>query len=105
MTNENYNGWTNFPTWNVALWMGNEEGSQEYYAQLARELYSDASDDETFTRLENAALILASQLKDQFEENAPELVGCYADLLNAALSEVNWREIAENILSEVDKGN
>jgi hypothetical protein len=48
---------------------------------------------------------LASQLKDQFEENAPELSGCYADLLNAALSEVNWHEIAENLLSEVDKGN
>ncbi len=87
------------------LWMDNDEGSQEYYTELAREIYSGASDDETFPRFENAALILASQLKDQFEENAPELVGCYADLLNAALSEVNWNEIAENILSEVGEGN
>jgi hypothetical protein len=24
MTNENYNGWSNYQTWNVALWIQNE---------------------------------------------------------------------------------
>ena len=25
LTNKSYNGWTNYETWNVALWIGNDE--------------------------------------------------------------------------------
>src|SRR5690349_11557854 len=32
-TESGYNGWTNYETWNVALWIGNDEGLY----QLARE--------------------------------------------------------------------
>jgi hypothetical protein len=33
LTDTAYNGWTNYETWNVALWINNEEGLYE----LARE--------------------------------------------------------------------
>ena len=36
LTDETYNGWTNYETWNVALWMGNDEGLYH----LARRSYS-----------------------------------------------------------------
>ena len=26
LTDQSYNGWTNYETWNVALWIGNDEG-------------------------------------------------------------------------------
>ena len=30
MTNTTYNGWTNHATWNVALWIGGDEGIQNF---------------------------------------------------------------------------
>ena len=33
---EEYNGWTNRETWCAALWINNDQGMQEYAAELAR---------------------------------------------------------------------
>jgi hypothetical protein len=30
LTDTTYNGWTNYETWNVALWINNEEGLYEF---------------------------------------------------------------------------
>ena len=35
-TDTSYNGWTNYETWNVALWIGNDEGLYN----MARRCYS-----------------------------------------------------------------
>lgn len=96
-----YNGWTNYETWNVALWMDND--ASEYWNERAQEIYDDAEADKTFSRVERAALDLADAIKDEHEENTPTVAGCYADLLNAALSEVNWYEIAEHFIDTVEK--
>lgn len=102
---QTYNGWTNYETWNVKLWIDNEEGDYRFWKERAEETYATAKEDQTFSQLERAALTLADELKDQFEENTPTVTGCYADLLNAALSEVNWYEIAKSLLEDyqVDK--
>lgn len=34
LTDQTYNGWTNYETWNVALWIGNDQGLYH----LAREV-------------------------------------------------------------------
>jgi hypothetical protein len=30
LTDQTYNGWTNYETWNVVLWIENDESIQEY---------------------------------------------------------------------------
>lgn len=110
MADVKYNGWTNYETWCVNLWIGNEEGSSNYWDDRAHEVATDAKADTPFTRKERAMLDLSDELKDTIEESAPEIEGLYADLLNAAMGEVNWYEIAEGLLEEefankVEKGS
>jgi hypothetical protein len=99
-----YNGWTNYETWNVNLWMDNDQGSYEYWRERAQDIYDNAEADKTFTREEEAAGQLADELRAHHDENMPEIgPSCYSDLLGSALGEVNWYEIAEHLIDEVDK--
>lgn len=99
MTHKEYNGWHNYETWNVKLWIDNDEGAQEYWNEQAEEAQragfgSDETDNGAISRL-------ADQLKTEITDGAPDLgASCYADLLNAALSEVNWYEIAEAMIND-----
>lgn len=95
-----YNGWTNYETWNVALWIDNDQGSYSYRCEMAQECYDDNKDD-----ADDAKRALASRLKDYIEEMNPLAsdASLFSDLLGAALSEVDWYEIAENFLEDVDK--
>jgi hypothetical protein len=97
-----YNGWANYETWAVKLWMDNDQGSQEYWADVAREALAQPNDSEVLTDAENARYVLADRLKDEFEENSPiQDATVYADLLNAALGSVDWSEIAQALIEEV----
>ena len=102
-TKKEYNGWYNYETWLVKLWIDNEQGSCEYWDEVAQETWNDASADRTFTRDERAALTLSDRLKDEFEEAQPIVEGFWADLLGAAMSEVNWHEIAKHYIDDVEK--
>ena len=100
MTRKEYNGWTNYETWVVALWMDNERGSQEYWQSIAAEL-SDPTSPEYIKDENTQKCRVADRLKDEHEEALPELTGFAADLLNAAMSEVDWYEIASNLVDAV----
>lgn len=107
-----YNGWTNYETWAVKLWIDNDEGSYTYWGEAAQEAWNDAEDkspNQFMDRPANARLILSERLKDEHDSQSDHPVFAasdgtvYADLLNAALGSVNWREIADALLEDVDK--
>lgn len=83
-----YQGHTNYETWAVKLWIDNEQASQEYWQERASECMD----------MPDAQYTLADWIKDETETLAPEIEGVYSDLLSAALSSVNWREIAEGMI-------
>jgi hypothetical protein len=80
---EGYNGWDNYETWCVHLWLDNDQGLQEQAQFLARSQESGTTAEE--------------RLKTWVEEDlVPDLGASFAaDLLGTALSEVNWTEVAE----------
>ncbi len=99
MTHKKYNGWTNYETWLVSLWMNNDEGSYRYWQETAEKLWDDKDrDSDAF------CIAMADRLKDEHETLASEKTGdsgWIADLVNAALSEVNWYEIAEHYVADL----
>jgi hypothetical protein len=99
-----YNGWTNYETWAVNLWMSNDQGSDSYWRETAQEIYNEAETEKSFTRDERATLNLSDRLKTEHEEAQPDLgATLWADLLGAAMSEVNWHEIAQHFVADVTK--
>jgi len=79
-----YNGWVNYETWLVALWIDNDQGLYEEARRIVRE---------------------GGDLKDYIEEiiclsfgdESSWPTGLVGDLLTSALAEVEWRDIAEHL--------
>lgn len=90
-----YNGWTNYETWVVNLWLTNDSGSVDYLNERARECL-DKFDGDT----DDAAYELASIIEEMHDESMPETTGVYADLLGHALRMVDWREIAQHVIDD-----
>ena len=82
---KDYNGWTNYETWNIALWIGNDVTLHTATIAVAKGKLGRAEK--------------ADRIKSWFEHEAELTVvptGWQTDLLTHALSRVNWDEIVEN---------
>lgn len=100
-----YNGWSNYETWNAAVWLDNDQGSYNTAREMAQEAYDQAEAERSFTREERATLDLAKQLEKMIKEQDP-LAGqasMFSDLLTAALGEIDWYEISEHYMEDVGK--
>lgn len=79
-------GYTNYETSTIGLEIDNDEGTQNRWLDAAR----NAED----------SLELADELKESFEEGVPvtEESSVYSTLLNSAMQEINWQELAEDLI-------
>jgi hypothetical protein len=98
MTDQTYNGWTNYETWNVKLWIDNDQCTQAHWLERAKDVAS--IEDANF-----APFSLANELENMFDEGSPlqENASCYSDLLRAALGRVEWIEIARSLIEDAQE--
>ncbi len=93
-----YNGWSNYETWAVNLWISNEEGSYRYWTDRTRELVAECADEDANR---SALSRLAEELKESIHEAcAIDKASLASDLMNAALGEVDWCEIARSMIDD-----
>jgi hypothetical protein len=107
MSDATYNGWTNYPTWCVHLWLTNEEGTQNAAAEMVNMAYGENvdkavymfgnADDNKQYAISCAADTLSQWVRaecDGLHENADMV----SDLFGYALGQVNWHEIVRAFL-------
>lgn len=99
-----YNGYSNYPTWCVSLWIDNEEGTYNQRCEYARQAWDETYATQYLTHKENATQQLVDQLKEWIEEENPlDNASMFTDLLGYAIELVNWYEIAENFLEDYEE--
>ena len=106
-TSITHEGLTNYETWAVNLGLNNDRGSFEHWREQAEIALEDTVESyegklDATTRKE-AIDLLAQRVRGEVEAAAPELgATLYSDLLNAALSNVDWLEIAEAFFEDLE---
>ena len=94
---EGYQGWTNYQTWAVALWISNEEPSYRYWRAAGKEALREHGKRDAACML---ARRLESEIEDTVSDAADKLAGMLQDILTHAVAHTDWHAIAEDILSE-----
>ncbi len=97
MNKQEYNGWTNYETWLVNLWMENDSHVENYNVSLAHdsiEEYEKGNQKHDWFHFEDV-------FKEDLQELLEGMHGLPHDLLAAAISEVDTRAIAKHW---IDKG-
>jgi len=101
-----YNGYENYQTWCVSLWLDNKQGDYEYWQQRAEEIAEsvDAGEvsqvnDGIWTKERAVKYLLTNEIKEAIGDTDNPLADqadMYSDLLNNALDLVNWHEVAKS---------
>jgi hypothetical protein len=80
---ETYNGWRNYETWNVNLWLNNDDKQTYNEARYIARNRPNVQDSEDHLRASVESLVFGDD----------EVYGIRGDLLTHALGRVDWREI------------
>jgi hypothetical protein len=83
---ETYNGWANWETWSVHLWLTNEEDTYRHWEERAGEIAEDVDH-------EDALHFLSGELRTVVPND-----GSVRD--SVSWHRVDWRQVAEAFLPE-----
>jgi len=87
---ERYNGWTNYETWCLNIWIDNDQYLAERKEELIREVSIHYDDKQVY----ELSLLLESMV-EELKEDVLE-VGLMSDLLGGAIGKINFYELAEH---------
>ena len=101
MNNKEYNGWYNYETWMVNLWMDNDQGSHEMWREIARESIEAEESGHEGTNW----FYFEERLKEYLDMILEDIdngtaCGLAHDLFRGAIDEVNTREISMHWISD-----
>ena len=94
---ETYNGWTNYETWCLNIWIDNDQYLNERKAELVREVTLHYDDKQVY----ELSLLLESMV-EELKDNALE-VGLLSDLLGGAIGKINFYELAEHYINDFNE--
>ena len=95
-----FNGWSNYQTWAVNLWITNTQSSYFHWRNRTKEILGEPA---TQDDVRLALATLADEIREAIEEEcAIPNANLASDLMNAALAEVDWHEIAQALMDDAD---
>lgn len=101
---EKYNGWTNYETWCVNLWLTNSPGVHAWINEEIERAKKEIEADNIFTKKENITQYVADTLKEDIEitmdDKGLNNLDLFTDLITASLSSVAWYEIAQGFMED-----
>ena len=93
MTDQTYNGWTNWETWNFKLWIENEESTYREVLKMGegKNSYQLSLELESWAEMILEGIVIEP--------------GFYADVCLSAIKEIDFYEIAESYILELSEDN
>ena len=86
---DKYNGWENYETWLCGLW--HNDDIQEY-------IHDSVDEDYTILSPYEMADVYRDMVEEMEDNNGFNVSGFSADMINAAMSKVNWQELADHAM-------
>ena len=112
-----YNGWKNYETWSTALWMDNDQGTQEASREIVAKAFaadpfeafraftghepSGGPEGERRAKISHAADALREWWTDALDPDDTNSAGPLGDLIGNALEHVDWYAIAEGYAEDL----
>ena len=95
MNIQKYNGWTNYETWLCNMWFNDFDFTD------MMDMFDNCEDNcDVLDIIEN---YIKEHVEEYVEYSLPHggIHGFMHDMLNAAISEIDWRDIAEHYVDDV----